>query len=426
MTPTTTENLRVAIIGCGSIATRHAQGYQSVPGMDIVAGAEPNQETAQSFQERFHIPRMYSDPTEMLQQEKPDIVSVCTWYLLHMAHVVAAVEHGVKVILCEKPMALNLAEANRMVDICAAHGTKLAIGHQRRFYPAWTRARQLIGEGAIGQPVLVTGHVADGLLNTCSHVIDGIRYALGSAIPVGRKSPQPGEPAAGRAVWVMGAVERKTDRWERNVPIEDCCLGLVQFNEGVQALLQIDLTARNEPDCFTIQGTEGMLMVEPDQLRQISLIHVDKISISVPWDPEIAIAARAVGLEGAFNIAYAAQARSLKAWAQETSGNYPYRSPGSEALQTHEIMMALYQSARDHELVRLPLQVQQNPLNLMLEEGKLPVLYPGRYDIRGPESQTWPHREAYYRLRAAGLSHPEIMARILGVESMPQDSASVS
>ncbi|MBI3943285.1 MAG: Gfo/Idh/MocA family oxidoreductase [Chloroflexi bacterium] len=415
MTHQETENLRVAIIGCGNIALRHAMGYQSTPGMEIVAGVEPNEETAKSFQERFRIPRMYGDPVEMLQQEKPDIVSICTWYLLHMEHVVAAAELGVKVVLCEKPMALNMAEANRMVATCAAHGTKLAIGHQRRFYPAWTRARQLIGEGAIGQPVLVTGHVADGLLNTCSHVIDGIRYALGSATPVSGKSSYGNDPLAGRAEWVMGAVERKTDRWERNVPIEDCCLGLIQFHGGAQALLQIDLTARNEPDCFTIQGTEGMLIVGPDQLRQISLIHVDKISFPVPWEMDIENTAQAVGLEGAFNIAYAAQARSLKVWAQDSSGNYLYRCTGNEALQTHEIMMALYQSARDHEIVRLPLQVQENPLNLMLEEGKLPVRYAGRYDIRGPESLTWPHREAYYRLRASGLSHPDIMVEILGV-----------
>ena len=76
--------------------------------------------------------------------------------------------------------------------------------------------------------------------------------------------------------------------------------------------------------------------------------------------------------------------------------------------------MAIYQSARDHEVVRLPLTVRDYPLSLMIAEDKLPVRYPGKYDIRGPERYTWPHRPAYDRLRASGLPHPEIMARLLG------------
>ncbi len=93
-------------------------------------------------------------------------------------------------------MAVSLTEADRMIAACAARGTRLALGHQRRFYPGWTEARRLIGRGTIGRPVLVTGTVIDGLLNTGSHVVDGIRYALGD--------PQ--------AEWVMGALEPTTAR----------------------------------------------------------------------------------------------------------------------------------------------------------------------------------------------------------------------
>ena len=106
---------------------------------------------------------------------------------------------------------------------------------------------------------MVTGYVVDGLLNTGSHVIDGMRYVLGD--------PQ--------AEWVMGAVERKTNRWEREVPIEDCCLGLTSFADGVQALLQVDLTAYSSADHFTVQGTDGLLMVGPDFLRLISANNSD-------------------------------------------------------------------------------------------------------------------------------------------------------
>ena len=389
---------RVGIIGCGDIAQRHAKGYQSAPGMEIVAAAEPNAETARAFQESFSIPAMYPEPEEMLQKESLDVVSVCTWHLLHAPQTIMAAEHGVKAVLCEKPMAVGLAEADQMIDACQANGTKLAIGHQRRFYPGWTEARQLIGDGAIGQPVLATGDVGSGLLNTGSHVIDGMRYVLGDT----------------PAEWVMGALERKTDRWERSVPIEDCCMGLTTFAGGVQALLQVDLTTRQGPDRLTVQGTEGLLMVGPDQLRLMSAVHGDGEPRRTLWEPDTESAARAAGLEGHFHIAYAAQARALKAWldGEKTA----YRSEGTQTRHTIEIMMALYQSARDSEVVCLPLTVKGYPLSLMLEEGKLPVRYPGKYDIRGPESRTWVHREAYDRLRATGLTHPQIMAELFKSE----------
>lgn len=384
---------RVAIIGCGNIAERHVRSYHSVPGLDIVAGVEPHPKISHAFQRTFKIPAMYNDLNQMLQAESPDVVSICTWHSLHAPQTEIAAKNGVKLILCEKPMAVSLGEADHMVDICKTQDTKLALAHQRRFYPGWTKARCLIQAGAIGQPILATGQVGDGLLNTGSHLLDGIRYVLGD--------PQ--------SKWVMGSVERKTNRWEREIPIEDCCLGLVTFTEGVQALIQVDLTTQNDPDRFSIQGTEGLLMVGPDQISLIGAMGRDRNDNHVPWDFEIESSAKEAGLEGYFRVAYAAQARELKTWLEDDG---TYRSEGTEARITQEIMMAIYQSARNNEMVHLPLSVRDYPLSLMIAENKFPVPYTEKYDIRGPERYTWSHRKAYDHLRTAGLSHPEIMARI--------------
>ena len=384
---------RVGVIGCGSIAQRHAKAYQSVAGFHLAAAAEPNAETALAFQETFAIPAMYADPEEMLQKESLDVVSICTWHRLHAPQTLMAAEAGAKAVLCEKPMAVNLEEADQMITACQASGTKLAIGHQRRFYPGWTEARALISEGAVGKPVMVTGYVVDGLLNTGSHVIDGMRYVL--------DDPE--------AEWVMGALERKTNRWERDVPIEDCCLGLTTFAGGAQALLQVDLTAYSSPDHFTVQGTEGLLMVAPDSLRLISIDNSDGDTRPMPWEAQTESAAGSVGFEGYFHIAYTAQARGLKAW---LDGVASYRSEGTQTRHTVEIMMALYQSVREGEVTRLPLTEGAYPLSAMVAEDKLPLRYPEKYDIRDPQRKTWTHREAYDRMRVEGLSHPEIMAAL--------------
>ena len=384
---------RVGVIGCGNIAQRHAKAYQSVPGFQLATAAEPNAEIARAFQEAFALPTMYSDPEEMLRKESLDVVSICTWHRLHAPQTLMAAEAGVQAVLCEKPMAVRLSEADQMIDTCRANGTKLAIGHQRRFYPGWTEARRLVSEGAVGKPTMVTGYVVDGLLNTGSHVVDGMRYVLGD--------PQ--------AAWVMGAVERKTDRWERDVPIEDCCLGLTSFVGGAQALLQVDLTAYSSADHFTVQGTEGLLMVGPDSLRLISADNSGEETRPTPWEAQTESAAAWVGFEDYFHIAYTAQAQGLKAWLDE---EIDYRSEGTETRHTVEIMMALYQSAREAEVTRLPLAEEAYPLSAMLAEDKLPLRYPEKYDIRDPQRKTWRHREAYDRMRADGLSHPEIMAAL--------------
>ncbi len=382
---------RVGVIGCGSIAQRHTKAYRSVPGFHLAAATEPNTETSRAFQETFAIPTMYADPIEMLQEESLDVVSICTWHGLHAPQTLMAAEHGAKAVLCEKPMAVSLAEADEMIAACRTSGTKLAIGHQRRFYPGWTEARRLISEGAVGKPIIVTGYVVDGLLNTGSHVIDGMRYVLGDPRPE----------------WVMGALERKTNRWERDVPIEDCCLGLASFAGGAQALLQVDLTPYSSADHFTVQGTEGLLMVAPDSLRLINLDKSSGETHPTLWDTQTESAAGSVDFKSYFHIAYTAQAQGLKAW---LDGEADYRSEGTQTRHTVEIMMALYQSVREGEVMRLPLAEGAYPLSAMVAEDKLPLRYSEKYDIRDPQRRTWIHREAYDRMRADGLSHPEIMA----------------
>ena len=75
-------------------------------------------------------------------------------------------------------------------------------------------------------------------------------------------------------------------------------------------------------------------------------------------------------------------------------------------------MMALYQSARNHEIVRLPLNEKGYPLSQMLSEGRISPEFEHKYDIRSHERRSWEHWEEYTRLRTSGLSHPEIITRI--------------
>ncbi|MBI2940429.1 MAG: Gfo/Idh/MocA family oxidoreductase [Chloroflexi bacterium] len=340
--------LRVGIIACGSIARAHARGWRGIDGVDLVAIADSNPEAAHEFGTTFEVApeKRYADFREMLDREKLDIVSVASWHLQHAEMTIAAAARKPRAILCEKPMATSLGEADAMLTACKRNGVKLAIGHMRRFYSGWEAARRLVADGAIGEPRRAWIVVLQGLLNWGTHAIDGLRFALG-------------DPPA---QWVMGAVERRTDRYERAMRIEDACLGLVQFTNGVQAVVENDLTPRGSIN-FQIIGSEGTLDVDENRVRLMN-------GSTGGWQV----------LDNPQNDPFIAQAQGLVDWIEGKGEDY--RGEGSKARATLEIMMAIYESVRINGVVRLPMQTRQNPLDLLVESGRLPVEYPGAYDIR--------------------------------------------
>lgn len=376
---------KVAIVGCGGIGHAHMDGYGRLDNVEVVAAVDPNESARSIYLGHYDIPKGYATIEEMLENESPDIVSVCTWHLLHPAPTIAAAKAGVPGVICEKPMAIGMAAADSMVEACEESGTKLVISHQRRFTPGWERARELVAEGAIGEPVFVKNRVAEGLANWGTHSIDGSRFALGDPMPD----------------WVMGSVERKTDRYERDTPIEDACVGLVHFETGVELLVESDLEREGAGAGFyQIQGTEGMLDVKETTLRLFN-------ATSNGWhDVDLGLEDGQKAIGGETN---AAQVRELIAWLE---GGPEHRGSGRQARVTVEIMMAVYESARRHSRVTFPLQEKSYPLERMLEEGTLPVEVAGRYDIRGFLSREGIDEARYAELWAEGKAHHGIMRQL--------------
>jgi UDP-N-acetyl-2-amino-2-deoxyglucuronate dehydrogenase len=337
------QSYRVGIIGCGGIAREHARGFRQHPSCTLVAGADIRSEQAEKLAAEFDIPATYADYRELLAKEQPEIVSICTWPGTHAEITVAAAEAGARAILCEKPMARSLAEADTMLAACDAYGTRLAIGHHHRFVSHNTAARRLIAEGAIGQPTLLHAACGGGLLNNGTHMIDRMRYLLGDP----------------EAIWVIGQVERRTDRWERAQPIEDCCAGLIAFAGGARGLIESDLPEPECPGATLIQGSEGTLRLESDGYRLQNSTAAGWQTVEAPAQPT--------------------QFEELVSWIE---GLEEHRSTGQHARATMEIMMALYESAWARGLIRLPLASGPSPLQQMIDDGTLPVEKPGKYDIR--------------------------------------------
>ncbi|MCL5946715.1 MAG: Gfo/Idh/MocA family oxidoreductase [Chloroflexi bacterium] len=247
---------RVGIIGCGrkpvpdaqgrvrtGIAESHGRAYAAVPNATLVAAADIDPENLTSFCERHHVPHGYGDYHEMLAQEHLDIVSVCTWVSLHSRIVIDAAAARPKAILCEKPMALTIPEADAMVAACAANKVRLAINHQRRLGEPFRRAKELLTSGMIGSPLRFEAHVPGGtLLDWGTHWIDMFFYYLDQ------------EPVE----WVMAMADRHTDRVLFGEEQEDHAIVHYQFRSGVRAYLDLGVPIVRQPANRLI-GTEGII-----------------------------------------------------------------------------------------------------------------------------------------------------------------------
>ncbi|MCB9150016.1 MAG: Gfo/Idh/MocA family oxidoreductase [Caldilineaceae bacterium] len=369
---------RTAIIACGVIARVHARGWLGVPGQPTAIGAiaDTNPDARREFGDFFNVGQehRYADYREMLDKERPDFVDVCSWHQQHAEMVIAAAARRPKAIICQKPMATSLGEADEMLTACIRNGVNLIIAFQRPHHATWLQARELIRQGAIGQVTQIQLDDGGNLLNTNSH---NIRLALFLM-----DEPQ--------AEWVMGTVERTTDLVERGLPAEEACLGLVQCSNGATILIQGNLVRGLGQGCRVI-GTEGIMELDtthhPDsEIPDDGSMYTPEIP-SARYNYEIGVVRYMNGatngwqqVEAPWHDCWAHQCQEAIDWA-EGKIEQPISS-AERARAVQEIMMALYESARKRQRIYMPLKTRVNPLRLMVENGDLPVEWPGRYESR--------------------------------------------
>jgi predicted dehydrogenase len=142
------------LVGCGDIAEKRvAAALRDSRGSALLAVARARAELAADFAARHRARRSYADWRELLRDPEIDAVYVATPVRHHAEQTVAAAEAG-KHVLCEKPMALDVAECERMVAAARSHGVRLGVAYYRHCYPVVRRLRELLASGEIGRPVL--------------------------------------------------------------------------------------------------------------------------------------------------------------------------------------------------------------------------------------------------------------------------------
>ncbi|HTW10566.1 MAG TPA: Gfo/Idh/MocA family oxidoreductase [Acidimicrobiales bacterium] len=378
------QSYSAAIIGCGDIGHAHAEGYSRNENTTLVSVADPLEAARRQFQAEYGVERAFASAEEMLATVQPDIVSVCVWHRLHAPMALVAAQAGAKAVICEKPMAISLGEVDAMLDACQKSGTKLLTSYQRRFTPGWEHARELVASGAIGDARFGQARNGAGLLNVGSHTIDGMLFLLGEPAPL----------------WVFGAVDRHTDRFERETPIEDACMLVVGLEGGAQLLIESDLA---DPDYrpglrLRLDGTEGSLEATESHVRLLN-------STSGGWHDVMA-------RQNVDTIGGEANARLVAELVEWLDGGDGHRCDALRCRPTMEVMMACYESASRHRVVHLPMSETRYPLERMLAAGLLPPDEPGAYDIRAFLRREQIDEQRYAVLRSQGVRHHEIMKRL--------------
>ncbi len=146
--------VRTALVGCGKVASLHAQALASLPQSDFVAVIDRDLARARTFHELYGA-AAFTDLAEALRQTRAEAVFLCTPHPLHASSAIMAMDHGAHVLV-EKPLAATLADCDHMLSAAARNGVQLGVVSQRRLYEPVKRMKEALEAGKIGKPVLAT------------------------------------------------------------------------------------------------------------------------------------------------------------------------------------------------------------------------------------------------------------------------------
>jgi predicted dehydrogenase len=328
--------LRVGIVGAGQVGERQAVGFAATAGAEVVGVADIALERAEALTGRFGG-KAFADWRHLMDRDL-DILVVCLPHNNHVEPTRAAAELGVHVLM-EKPIATNLEDGRRIVDLCHEAGVKLTISFVHRFRDECQFARQWLDEGRIGSPQIVRGvmtaprkpelppwvtskEAAGGgvMMYSAVHEVDRLRWLVGSDV---------------------ASVAGQTRRWDPDSEVEDGAVALLTFASGAAA----SLTA-NAPSYWAqpalweteVWGTQGMLRIGRGGVE----ISSNKLQTRLETQSEVS----RLGIHYNF-------IRQAEAFVHAINEDTEPAVTARDGLESLRVVMALYESADSGEIVRL-------------------------------------------------------------------------
>ena len=338
--------IRIALAGCGRISRNHFDAIAKIDELQLAAVCDIVPERATEAGQRLGVPP-FGSFEEMIASVPCDAVSLCTPSGLHPKHGIIAARAG-KHVICEKPMAITLDDADALVRECDAAGVQLFVVKQNRLNPAIQLLRRAIDRGRFGRIYLANTTVRwarpqeyydqapwrgtwefDGgaIMNQASHYVDLIQ-------------------------WLVGPVESvmaKTATLARRIEAEDTGIAVLRFRSGALGVIEVTMLTypRNLEGSITILGERGSVKVGGTAVNRVEhwtfadYDDDDKLVESAATNPPTVYG---FGHEGYYRNVLAVLRGQSKA---ETDGR-----AGRKSL---ELILGIYESAKTGRDVSLPL-----------------------------------------------------------------------
>lgn len=261
--------MKVAVIGCGNISKMHLKALRENPETDIVAVADIKPERADNAAKEYGA-RAYYDFEELLKNEKPDSIHICTPHYLHTDFAVKALEAGINV-LTEKPCSVSFDEVEKLRKAQKESGKQLGVCFQNRYNNCVCKAKEIIENGSLGMlksiRAFVTWHRGEDyysddwhgtadkecggvLINQAIHTVDLIQYLGGKCKKV--------------------TAHVSNDHLKGIIEVEDNASVLMELEDGKTAMLYATTAYAENSDVFIeLSFEKGRLRLEGDRLYSV-------------------------------------------------------------------------------------------------------------------------------------------------------------
>jgi predicted dehydrogenase len=264
------------LVGCGPRGGMQAQAVQANPAhFELVAVCDRDAPRLRTLAAQCGAAHTYTDAEAMLAAERPEVLCFATPPAVRLPLVELGVTYGVKAVALEKPLALSLAEAKAILDLCTAAQVKLIVCHQWKYHTHWQQVWELVQSGMIGDIQLIHATSRPSMLRVGTHLVDTMLWLNGGH----------------RGAWVIGQVHGTTT-YQEDHPCPDYVMGVIQFANGVRGLLECGTLApqRLTDDDFwsdstvVVYGTRGAVTCAGDGWRVVSTASGETIRAG-PCDP---------------------------------------------------------------------------------------------------------------------------------------------
>lgn len=326
--------LKAAVIGVGMMGRNHVRIYGLMDNTRLVAVADPSPKALESIG-RIYNARVYTDYLQMLDREKPDLVSIAVPTRLHREVAVAAMQRGVHVFL-EKPISGDVDEGQQIIDAAQQAGVKLAVGHIERFNPAVIELKKQLDAGQLGRIFQIHARrvgpfpprIQDVgvVIDLATHELNLLEYLTGSHVDT---------------------VYAETES-EIHATHEDLLTGILKFKDGTIGILDINWLTPTKIRELSLIGEKGMFLV--NYLTQ-DLYFYENESANGNWEG-LAVMGVSEGRLIRYNIKRKEPLLAeLESFVDAILHDTPPLIGGEEALRAVLLAQKLIESGQKHEVI---------------------------------------------------------------------------